>query len=273
MTIRLVALVAALVLGFAGETYAGDDTLTRIAERGALVAAAVPDQLPLAARSKDGTLTGFDIEVAEEIGRRLGVPVRFVTPGWEAILAGNWQDRWDMSVSSITPTDKRAKSLAFPVVYRFDAAVVAVRRDDERYERSDDVSGQIIGVKADTTFEQYLKRTLTLPGVDTIDFRIDDPAISAYPDKEDAIKALTEGAVDAVVTSLATAQAAISGGAAARVLPGILFLEPVAVAVEPGDEAFARKIEEVVLSMSGDGTLRDLSITWFGIDFSQDAIP
>src|SRR2546425_978663 len=46
---------------------------------------------------------GFDIDVATEVAKRLGVQVAFVTPSWDLITAGHWNGRWDVSVGSMTP--------------------------------------------------------------------------------------------------------------------------------------------------------------------------
>src|SRR5512134_2597951 len=108
MPLRIPALLAAILVCVPAVAHA-DPVLDRAKARGSLIAAAVPDQLPLAARDASGTLTGFDIDVAEEIGKRLGLPVRFVTPGWDAILAGNWDGQWDFAVASITPTPRRGE--------------------------------------------------------------------------------------------------------------------------------------------------------------------
>ena len=251
----------------------GEGVLERATSRGELVAAAVPDELPLAARDASGALTGFDIAVAREIAKRLGLPLTFATPGWDAILAGDWKGEWDFSVSSITPTEGRARTLDFPQVYRFDAAVVLVHKDNTSVMQPRDVSGKRIGVKAGTTFEKYLKHDLTISeGDDAPTYLIDDPTIQTYADKDLAVKALSEGdgtVIDAVVTSFAPARSAIDGGAPVRIVPGFLFWEPVAVAVDKGDEAFARKIAETVDAMMADGTLNALSLEWFGIDMTD----
>jgi polar amino acid transport system substrate-binding protein len=270
LTLMFFRFTLALALSLVGLTpVRAGDVMAGAAARGDLVAAAVPDQLPLAATDASGQLQGFDIEVARALASRLGLPVRFVTPGWDAILSGDWQGRWDFSVSSITPTDARAQRLDFPATYRFDAAVVVVRRGEETIMTPANASGRSVGVKENTTFEQYLRRDLRLPGLDSPNYQIDDAKILRFPDKADALKALAKGEVDAAVTSLATAQAAINDGLALRVLPGFLFFEPVAVAVDKSDPEFSRMVEEAVLAMSGDGTLGQLSIKWFGIDMTQ----
>ena len=84
---------------------ADDDVLQRARARGALVVAAAPapDQLPQAAKDEAGNYVGFDIDVANAIGQRLELPVRFVSPGWDRVLAGDWRGQWDFAVASITP--------------------------------------------------------------------------------------------------------------------------------------------------------------------------
>ncbi|MCG8545134.1 MAG: transporter substrate-binding domain-containing protein [Alphaproteobacteria bacterium] len=262
----------AAVLFLTASGVRADGVLERAKARGGLVAAAVPDALPLAARNAEGKLVGFDIDVAREIAKRLGLPVTFVTPGWDTILAGRWNGRWDFSVSNITPTEARSRRLDFPVVYRFEAVVVVVRAGDRSITKPADVSGKRIGVKRDTTFEKYLQHDLTIYAGETpLKYAIDKPDIRPYPDKDKALTALAQSGpavVDAVVTSYSTAQAAIDGGAPVRIVPGFLFWEPVAVAVVKGDDGFARRIGTVVEAMLDDGTLNDLSIKWFGIDMT-----
>lgn len=249
-----------------------DGVLARAQARGHLIAAAVPDVLPMAAPDASGTLIGFDIAVAKEIARRIRLPIEFVTPGWTAILKGAWAGRWDYSVSNMTPTEDRSRRLDFPAVYRFEAVVGVVHRDSHWALEPADLSGKRIGVAQDTTFEQYLRHDLTIyAGEKPPPYLIQNPTIRRYPNKGGALKALAAGngsAIDAVVTSFATAQAAIDDGLAVKVVPGFLFWEPVAVAIDRGDDAFAEKIEDVVSEMLDDGTLSKLSIKWFGLDMT-----
>lgn len=254
-----------------------ESVLERAAARGGLIAAANPDALPLAARDAAGTLVGFDIEVAKEIARRLELPLRFVTPGWDAILAGDWGGAWDFSVSNITPTPARERRLAFPAVYRFEAVVGVVHLDSGWALQPADLSGKRVGVARETTFEQYLKRDLTIyAGESPPDYLIEKPQIRRYPNKKAALLALAQGdgaVIDAIVTSYETAQDAIDNGMPVKVVPGFLFWEPVAIAIQPGDDAFADRIADAVEAMLDDGTLGALSTKWFGIDMTAPVLP
>jgi len=246
-----------------------DDVMQRAQARGALIVAAAPapDQLPQAAKDEAGNYAGFDIDVANAIGQRLGLPVRFVSPGWDKVLAGDWQGQWDFAVASITPTETREKALVFPAVYRFDAAALVVRKDDKAIERPADASGKTIGVRQGTTFENYLRRNLVIYGnPDVVTYLIADPKIRTFSDREQVVKALIDKRVDAIVTSLGLAENDIKNGAPLRIVRGFLFFEPVAVAVDKGDPAFAKTIGDTVRALRADGTLTKLSEKWFGLD-------
>ncbi|MGZ9035403.1 MAG: amino acid ABC transporter substrate-binding protein, partial [Rhodospirillales bacterium] len=135
-----------------------------------------------------------------------------------------------------------------------------------------DASGKTIGVKEDTTYQQYLDHDLVLyKGAKPFDYQIDKPVVRLFADKAGAMEALSQGngTVDAVVTSLAHAQAAVAEGLPVRVVLGFLFFEPQAVAVDKAEPAFAEEVGRAVDALRADGTLGRLSVEWFGIDLTQ----
>ncbi len=272
MRLRLGIYLAAVCLMFSTLAEAGE-VLDRARARGSLIAAAVPEALPQAAVDSTGKLRGFDIEVAQEIAKRLKLDIQFVTPSWQEVLAGGWARRWDFAVASITPTEAREKILEFPAVYRMSPATLVVHKGNSSILLPKEASGKTIGVKADTTFEQYLEHDMTLyEGAEPPAYVINDPVIRVFPDKTSAMAALVEGdgvKVDAIVTSLAHAQAVIAIGTPVRAVPGFLFFEPLAVATDKGDPDFDAEILRVVDAMRDDGTLSELSLRWFGMDLSE----
>lgn len=246
-----------------------DAVLDRAKSRGSLIAAVIPDELPLAAKASDGSIEGFDIDIATEVAQRLQLPLTLVTPGWDRILSGQWNGEWDYAVASITPTPNRKQQLDFAAVYRIDAAVVVVRADDPRIASVSAASGKTIGVKSQTTFERYLRKDLSLHNGDTaIDFLIDDAQIRTFPSNGAALDALLAKKVDAVITSQGIAESAIQKKAALRIVPRFLYFEQVGIVTSKGEPDFDAAIANAVRDMRDDGTLARLSIRWFGIDLS-----
>ncbi len=58
--------------------------------------------------NNENEMDSFDVDVAREIAKRLGVGIEFITPSWDIITAGNWNGRWDLYVGSMTPTKKKS---------------------------------------------------------------------------------------------------------------------------------------------------------------------
>src|SRR5512141_2048085 len=87
--------------------------LDKVMKAGTLVVSTDPNYAPQSIQNSDGSYSGFDIDVATEIAKRLGVKVSFTTPTWAAITAGGWGGRWDVSVGSMTITADRQKILDF----------------------------------------------------------------------------------------------------------------------------------------------------------------
>ena len=224
---------------------------------------------------KTNQYEGFDIDVATEIANRLGVEVEWVTPSWDLITAGGWNDRWDISVGSMTVTPEREEVLHFSPPYYYTPAVAMVHADNTTItDPTTDLDGKTVGVCGGCTYDFYLQGTLEIPGED-IEFQIDDPSIKTYDTDSTAIQDLTLGdgaRVDAVITSATTAQAAVDKGKPVKIVGEPLFYEPLAVALDrkaSEDPApLLEAISEIVDEMHADGTLAEMSNKWFGQDLA-----
>lgn len=266
----VIALLAAALFPLGADA---SEAVERARERGHLVAAAMPDALPQSGRDAAGNLAGFDIAVSEAVGKHFGMGVEFALPSWQEILEGGWKGRWDYAVVSMTPTPEREQTLSFPAVYRFSPAVLVVHESNTAIKVPKDASGKTIGAKQDTTHQQYLNHDLVLyKGAKPFEYQIDQPVVRLFAEKADAMAALTQGhgtVLDGVVTSLAHAQAAVAEGLPVRMVAGFLFFEPLAIAVDKADPAFAAEVGGAVEALRSDGTLSRLSVEWFGIDLTQ----
>jgi len=216
---------------------------------------------------------GFDIDVGREIAKRLGTELKIVTPAWEVITAGNWGNRWDVSVGSMTPTSERARVLDFPVVYYFTPASFAVHKDSKA-QKIEDLNGKVVGVCGGCTYEAYLKKDLKIDaeGVPPFDYKVEAKEVRTYETDTNALDDLRLGdgkRLDAVMSALPTLNEAIKNGYPLRILGDPAFYEPLAVATDKGDPEFDAKIAEVVKAMHEDGTLSKLSQKWYGVDLTR----
>ncbi len=256
---------------------ATDDLLAQVCEKGVLTVSTDPAYPPQSKlNAKTGEYEGFDIDVATEIAKRLGVDVAWEAPSWDVITAGSWNGRWDMSVGSMTPTNDRQKVLYFTDPYYYTPAVVVVHKDNTSVQDlSTDLDGKTIGVCSGCTYDQFLQKTLDIKGF-TFDFIIDDAVIKGYDTDTTALQDLALGdgnRLDAVITSSTTAQGYIDEGNPVKITGDPVFYEPLAVAFDKSSELDSQSLLDavngIVGDMHSDGTLTEFSKKWYdGLDLT-----
>jgi len=263
---RFIGLIAILVLAagtFGATTANAGDVLDRVLAKKTLVIATDANYPPQSFLDKDNTLKGFDIDVAKEVAKRLGVKAKFVTPDWEVIVAGNWGKRWDISIGSMTPTKKRARVLDFPGVYYYTPASFAVHKDNTSIKTIADLNGKKIGVCGGCTYEWYLRKNLVIDaeGAPPVKYLVTAGEIRTYPDDSAPFQDLRLGdgvRLDAVLSALPNIKEAIKNGYPMKIVGSPVFYEPLSVAIDKGDSEFDAKLGKIIEAMHADGTLTKL---------------
>jgi polar amino acid transport system substrate-binding protein len=225
---------------------------------------------------KSGEWKGFDVEVAQEVAKRLGVTAEIAHQEWELVTAGSWNDRWDMNVGSMTVTKERSSIFSFTPAYYYTPASIAVHSDNTSIQDlTTDLDGKKICVGTSTTYESFLNQQLNIPGY-TFDYVIDDPQVISYATDTDALDnlALGDGArCDAAMTALPTIESYIADGGPVKVVGDPLYGEPLAIAFDkasPIDNAsLVEAVSAIIDEMHSDGTLSALSMKWYGEDITQ----
>lgn len=265
-------ITAAIALGTMNSAWAGA-ALDKVMKDGKLTVATDAVWPPQSFMNDNNEMDGFDVDVAKDIAKRLGVDVEFVTPAWEAITAGNWHGRWDISVGSMTPTKSRAEVLSFPAIYYYTPASVAVH-NDSKVTKPADLSGKKVGAATATTYELYLQHDLVIDAVGAPEFtyQITPGSIHSMRDAVNILDDMRLGdgvRVDGIVDSLGALTEAKKNGYPIRIVGSPVFYEPLSVAIDKGDDEFDAKLAGIVKDMHADGTLSKLSMKWYGIDYSK----
>ncbi|SEI21087.1 amino acid ABC transporter substrate-binding protein, PAAT family [Rhizobium tibeticum] len=218
-------------------------------------------------------LDGSDIDLAKAIAERLGVQVKFVTPGWDVIISGKWQGRWDMAMGQMTPTKARAEKFDFPAAYFYSPAVIAVHKDSKSTQLSD-LDGKTVGVLVSTVGELYANHKLTPDWINAkpIEYQFTPGEVKSYgagtyPPIDDL--RLGDGVrLDAVVGEEDTVLQAIEAGYPLKIIQPPLYSAPCSFAVLRDDHEFTAKIKEAVESIRKEGSLSKMTIKWYGVDRS-----
>ncbi|WP_429809214.1 transporter substrate-binding domain-containing protein [Ensifer sp. B1-9] len=266
-------LAAALSLAAVATTAYAGEVLERVKQKGEVVNAIVNDYPPFAFINDENELDGFDVDVARAFADKLGVKLRLETPGWETIISGRWAGRWDIAITSSTPTEDRAKVVSFPVNYYSVPAVLVVNKDEQAIKSPADLTGKRVGVGTGSSYEAYINRTFSIPGQPAISFPFSE--VQAVPNDETVNfqnLALGPGVrLDAIVASLGTAQGQIKATGKLKLAGEPLFAEPNAVVTDKGDPEWDAEVKRVITELKEDGTLAKISEKWFKVDITKYA--
>ena len=255
-----------------------DNVLARMCSQGAIRVATDQKYKPQSwYDAKAGEWKGFDVDVAREIAKRLGVTADINHQDWEVITAGSWNDRWDVSVGSMTDTIPREKLFFFTPAYYYTPASFAVHESNTSIQNVDtDLDGKKVCVGVSTTYEDYLKGSLVLgAGAPDFEFVVDNPHILTFNTDTDALDQLSLGdgvRCDAAMSAQPTIQAYIDDGGPIKLVGDPLYYEPLSIAFDKNDpvdnSSLVDAVSKIVEDMHADGTLTDLSMKWYGTDLT-----
>jgi len=289
--VSLMAIAALALTACGGGGATADNLLDDIKNRGYILVSTDPNYEPQSFLNTEGSrpsdtscpsdalttaeMQGFDVDVAIAVGDALGVETCFATPNWDIITAGNWADKWDVSVGSMTITTARQEVLDFSVPYYYTPAVFAVPSDAE-YASIDDLAGMAICAGVSTTYEIWLNQgDLGLPAASIYAQPPADITVVPLETDQECAQALAAGREDfaAYVTSQTVVNANVAAGLPVKQLGSPVFSEDLAAAFDKNStlptDSLQTEVNNVITGMHSDGTLTSLSMKWFGEDITM----
>ena len=271
---RIWAMISVVFLFFAGNAIAGKSALEEIYAAKTIVVSTDANYAPQSFLNDKGELEGFDVSVAKEVAKRLGVKVKFITPDWDLITAGKWGKRWDISIGSMTPTKERKNALLFTLPYYSSPAQFAIHKDNTDIKTLADLAGKRIGIAGETTNERYLQKDLSIEDVKIVYQDWKPGKLQTYPTDANHIEDLSLGdglRLDAIFSSKQTIAEAIRSGCGKgcpmKMIGEPPYYEPLSFALDKSranSQTLVDKLNEVIKSMNEDGTLVKLSEKFYG---------
>ncbi|OON62549.1 cystine ABC transporter substrate-binding protein [Massilia sp. KIM] len=207
---------------------------------------------------KTGQLAGYDVDVARLVAGKLGLKPEFVTTEWAAILAGLAAGKYDVIVSQVGITPKREQAFDFSAPYTYSSPQLIVRKNERAtYASLDDLKGRKLGVGQGSVFEQQAK---AVPGIE----------VKSYPAAPENLQDLAFGRIDAALNdSLMVAYLLKNSQLPIKAGPRVGAVERMGVAMRKGNPQFKAAVDKIINDARADGSLRQLSVKWFGTDASQ----
>ncbi|WAI88740.1 ABC transporter arginine-binding protein 1 [Psychrobacter sp. SC65A.3] len=208
----------------------------------------------------DGTLGGFDIEIANAICADMQVTCEIVAQDWDGIIPGLKAGKYDAIVAAMSVTPERAQQVAFTDPY-FSNALVFLAKKDSTFDpaKVTDINAHSIAAQRSTISSQWLENTYP-----KADMKLYDTLSNAFLD-------LGAGRVDAMISDKLPAIEWLSSTSGNNyVLKGaeIDINDNFAIAVRPNDEALQAKINTSLSNIKANGTYNKINKKYFAVPAS-----
>ena len=189
-------------------------------------------------------IVGIDAEIAAEVASRLNLELEIQDVEFDSIIAGVQSGKYDIGCAGMTVTEERKQSVNFTSSYATGIQSIIVAEGSEITDIDTLTSGDyIVGVQQGTTGDLYMTD------------EVGDDRIDRYNKGADAILALLNGNVDAVVIDNQPAQAFVAANEGLVILDTPYAVEDYAMAVSKDNEELLNEINRVLAEMEADGTI------------------
>jgi cystine transport system substrate-binding protein len=145
---------------------AAQSALDQVKTAGALRIGTEGTYAPFTFHDASGALVGFDVEIGQEIAKRLGVTAEFVEGPWDGLIAGIDANRYDVVINQVGITDARKEKYDFSEPYIASKAVLIVKGDNTTIASFADLAGK---KAAQTLTSNFGKNGAELVGTDGFD--------------------------------------------------------------------------------------------------------
>lgn len=219
---------------------------------------------PFTFKDKQGTLTGYDIEVLQEAGKRAGFNVNFLPTPWDSMFLGLEAKKFDVIANQISKNPQREKKFLFSDnSYLISGAQLIVRGDRTDINSLEDLRGRKVGTGAGSNYSKILE-----------DFNSKQDVDLKYYDGNFTVvlQDIVAGRIDATLNDRLTVGYNIKqlGLNVKPVGKPVDLVPSYFVFRQDKDGQKLKKLVDAGLSkLKKDGTLTKLSVKWFGADYTK----
>lgn len=191
-------------------------------------------------------IVGIDAEIAKAIADELGMELEIEDIAFDSIIPEIVSGKADMGLAGMTVTEDRMQSVDFSDTYAKASQKIIVTEDSE-IASPDDLKGVIVGVQLGTTGDIYVS-----------DLEADGTTVERYNKGFEAVQALSQGKIDAVVIDGEPAKTFVAETEGLKILDESFTDEEYAIAVKKGNTELLEKINGALKTLKDNGTLDEI---------------
>ena len=186
-------------------------------------------------------IVGIDMDIADAIAKKLGLEVKVEDIAFDAVILEVTSGKADIGLAGISATEERKQSVDFSDTYTTSKQLIIVK-DDSTIAGAKDLEGKKLGVQTGTTG-------------DILASDVKDATVERYDKGMDAVQALSQGKIDAVVIDSAVANKFAEEVSGLKVLDEAYADENYAIAVKKGNKELIDGVNKALSELKADGTI------------------
>ena len=186
-------------------------------------------------------IVGIDMDIADAIAKKLGLEVQIEDIAFDSVILEVTSGKADIGLAGISATDERKQSVDFSDTYTTSKQLIIVK-DDSPIKGSKDLEGKTVGVQTGTTG-------------DILASDIKDVKPEIYDKGMDAVQALSQGKVDAVIIDSEVAKKFVEETSGLKVLDEAFADENYAIAIKKGNKELLDSVNKALSELKSDGTI------------------
>jgi polar amino acid transport system substrate-binding protein len=210
---------------------------------------------PHAMPKLSGGIEGFNVDLANEIGARLGATMNITAAQWSGLIPAMQAGTYDFLVAPTTLTESRSKSMLFTEGYLNTDFQFIVKKGAPKVAKLADFKGKTIAVNKGSAYDKWARELIPSVGW----------AVTSYGTNTDAVQAVISGRAFANVAGNTVAAWAVKKNPMIALSylhsTGKVFSMP----FRKDSVALRNKVESAIECMKLDGTMTKLSEKWFGV--------
>lgn len=199
---------------------------------------------------EDDKVVGFDIELIDEIGKKLGVEMEIIDMEFDGLLPALQLKKIDMIIAGMSETEERKKAVSFSNSYYTASQVIIVEKNNNNIKTFNDLVGKKVGVMLGFTGDIVVSE---IQGVEIE--RFDAPYAG--------IMALNNAKIDALVLDSEPAKEYVKQNKNLKIVETGIEKEEYAMAFRKNDTALLEKINKALEEIKKDGTYEKLIKKYF----------
>ena len=213
---------------------------------------------PYTYHDDNGELTGYEVDVANAIGEKIGYQVEFVETEWDSMFEALDAGNFDVVMNQVTMTDERKQKYDFSTPYIFSTPVLIVAADNTDITSFDDVNGKKAAEGLTSNFNQIAQ-----------DYGAEIVGQDEFPL---AMECVLSGEADCAINDKLTYAywTKVKGDTTSTKIVAELD-EPTesGIVTEKGNDELLEKINGAISELLADGTISEISEKYFGTDISN----